>query len=76
MTAVGTKARPAQLRPHAAVQQWRAEVARKTAQAGTGPGRDSRFRWPEDRNAVVAEILAAAVRVPLPAGTAREGGRR
>lgn len=58
---MGTRARLAgAVRPSARVRQWQAEQARRAARAGTGPGRDRRFRWPADRDAVVAEVLTAA----------------
>ncbi len=70
---MGTKARPAQLRPPAEVRQWRAERARRAAQAAserTQAGR--RYSWPADRQAILAETMAAARSrpgaMPAPAG--------
>lgn len=50
------------LRPHARVLQWQAERSRKAARAGTDPGRARRYNWPADREAIVGEMTAAAVR--------------
>jgi hypothetical protein len=58
---MGTKARMSQLRPHAAVRQWQARVARKTARAaGSRVPPGQRFIWPADRTAIVAETMAVA----------------
>jgi hypothetical protein len=57
---MGTRAKPSQLRIPAAVQQWRAEQARRTARAGTGPGRTTRYGWLADKHAIITETLAAA----------------
>jgi hypothetical protein len=64
---MGTKVGPAQLRPPAGVQQWRARQARRAARACPVPRRGPEFRWPADRDAIVAEVLAAS-------GRGREGG--
>ena len=57
---MGTRARPAQIRPHAQVRQWQAERARKAARAGTGPSRARRYNWPADREAIVRDMMTAA----------------
>ncbi len=73
---MGTKARPAQLRPHAGVRQWRAERARRAAQAAserTQAGR--RYTWPAGRQASLGQTMAAARAgagaVPVPARGSR-----
>ena len=56
---MGTRARPSQLRPHAGVTAWQAEQARRAARAGNAPGLARRYGWPADREAIVAEMVAA-----------------
>jgi hypothetical protein len=47
--------------PHAGVEQWQAERARKAAQAAGGRTPDRRrYSWPADRPAIIAVTKAAA----------------
>jgi len=61
---MGTKARPAQLRPCAAVLRWQAAQARQAARSAAA----APYSWPGDREAILAEVTAAGFRV-------RRGGR-
>lgn len=56
---MGTKAKPSQLRVPAGVQQWQAERARR-ARARTDPSQGRDYRWPGDREVIIAETVAAA----------------
>jgi hypothetical protein len=57
---MGTRARPAQLRPPAGVQQFLAARARKAARDLAGAGPRPRYRWPADRAAIITATVAAA----------------
>lgn len=56
---MGVRARPSRLRTPAGVQQWQAERTRRTARAGTDPGRARRYSWPTDREAIVEDTVTA-----------------
>lgn len=60
---MGTKTRPAQLRPHKEVQKWRAGQARRAARAASDRIQgDRRYAWPADRQAIIAVTMAARSR--------------
>jgi hypothetical protein len=65
---MATRARPAQLRVHPRVAQFRAGQARRAARTAAGPGRERPYRWPADRQAIITETL------PLPALSAPAEG--
>ena len=55
------------------VTRWRAEQARQEGQRSRDRGRTRRYGWPSDRQAIIAETLAAA-RAESTAGGARGRG--
>ena len=59
---MGTKARPSQLRPCAAVLRWQAAQARQAARSAGAQG-GAPYSWPGDRQAILAEVTAAGFRV-------------
>lgn len=59
---MGTKARPAQLRPCAAVRQWQAAQARRAARDAAGLAGGVPYSWPDDRQAILGEVAVAGFR--------------
>jgi hypothetical protein len=58
---MGTKARPAQLRPHAKVRQWEAGQARRRRRLPASACRpEGGAPGPADRAAILEQALAAA----------------
>lgn len=68
---MGTKARPAQLRPSAEVRQYQAERARRAARAASDSDQGRRLCWPADREAITEQAIAAALKWSSPRTPAR-----